>query len=337
MVYFSTWRKFADVAQDVLKYDSGCSDRIVPLNKLDFQSLSKIWIRDNFHYVKPQAQRQLCRFLGPKNEQGNHIALPHSYLEKCPPAQQANHLNYWLQKARQDRGEFFVRFDPKDCIRAVFSTRYQPFDNSDIISELGRRIPNDEDVRTRVDDNFFQIEVPADAPSRRAVADNPDSVFKTGITVWNSETGLSSYAVAPMILVLVCTNGMVGTRHGEISKYRHIRSQHSERFNEILTDALELASNGIGDTFQKLHSIVVEDPLAVIESYRKKYGVTEDEKQYLEYAYEHEAPTRSGQQATMYNVVQTFTRVGNDHRLDPHRQSEFQRIGGRIAESLVEG
>jgi len=73
--------------------------------------------------MRPLAQQAIACRLG----------IPIRYLRKCPPEMQAYNMNYWIKKEKNE--ELFFRFDGEE-VRAVFTPKYKPVDNFEILERL---------------------------------------------------------------------------------------------------------------------------------------------------------------------------------------------------------
>ena len=76
-------------------------DQSVPLQDMEFESLSNLVVDGQSFSVLDQAQRLIS----------NRLHVPHSYLVRCPQDLQKENLNYWLGRERSQRDSFFVRFN----------------------------------------------------------------------------------------------------------------------------------------------------------------------------------------------------------------------------------
>ena len=65
-------------------------DEIVPLQEMEFDILTQMWISGKRVDVAPSAQRLLA----------NRLRVPYSYLSRCPDELQACNLNYWIEQER---------------------------------------------------------------------------------------------------------------------------------------------------------------------------------------------------------------------------------------------
>ena len=97
-------------------------DDTVPVKDMKFDSAKQMWIADQPIKILPSARRLIA----------NRLRVPLSYLERCPSTLQADNLNYWIEEERQNRDTLFCRFDG-DKLRAVFTDRYEPIDNMEIL------------------------------------------------------------------------------------------------------------------------------------------------------------------------------------------------------------
>jgi hypothetical protein len=69
-------------------------DEIVPLQEMEFDSLTQMWVSGKQVKVAPTAQRLFS----------NRLRVPYSYLSRCPEDLQARNLNYWIEQERQQTG-----------------------------------------------------------------------------------------------------------------------------------------------------------------------------------------------------------------------------------------
>ena len=123
-------------------------DNNVPVDDIQFDSLQRVMINGNEHPIKPAAQRGIS----------NRLGIPFNYLQKCDYDLQAENLNKWLKKERND--ELFFRFDGSD-VRAIFTPRYTPIDNIQVLERLYEQGYDDNArVQYSLDDEFFMLNMP---------------------------------------------------------------------------------------------------------------------------------------------------------------------------------
>ncbi len=122
-----------------------------------------------------------------------------------------------------------------------------------------------------------------------------------GISISNSEVGLSSLHIAAFFLRLVCTNGMVSkTEIG--ASYKHVSTKILNEFPEVIHKVSgELA--GKREQFRLSIESKVDNPETTIETFNRQFQLGKVEKDAVTWAW----PLEAGD--TMFNVVNTYTRA----------------------------
>jgi hypothetical protein len=143
-----------------------------------------------------------------------------------------------------------------------------------------------------------------------------------GISISNSEVGLASLSVSAFILRLVCTNGMVSKT--EISaSYRHV----STKILTELPQVFQKVADGLGKQKERLKLSLespVADPLATIERFNRQFGLGEQEKSAVEWAW----PQNAGE--TMFHVMNTYTQAAAMEGLPAESSFRLQKLGGEV-------
>jgi hypothetical protein len=263
-------------------------------------------IGDERHTLRTVAQRSIAWRLG----------IPFNYLAKCPVDLQAEQMNHWIK--HEKREQLFVRFDGDD-VRAVFTPRYKPVDNFEVLARLDEMgYTPDTKVQCSLDGEFMLLSIP---DGRRQFKINGDKMTP-GISISNSEVGLASLSVSAFILRLVCTNGMVSKT--EISaSYRHV----STKILTELPQVFQKVADGLGRQKERLKISLespVGDPLATIERFNRQVGLGEREKAAVEWAWSQEAGE------TMFAVVNAYTRAAAMEGLPAESSFRLQRVGGEV-------
>jgi hypothetical protein len=131
---------------------------------------------------------------------------------------QATQINHCIGHEKNE--QLFVRFDGQD-VRAIFTLRYKPVDNFEILTRLDDMgYGPDTQVQCHLDGEFMLLSIP---DGKQTFQVNGDKITP-GISVSNSEVGLASLSVSAFFLRLICTNGMVAKT--EISaSYRHVSTK----------------------------------------------------------------------------------------------------------------
>jgi hypothetical protein len=100
------------------------------------------------HNLRTIAQRSIAWRLG----------IPFNYLVKCPPELQALQMNHWIEHEKND--QLFIRFDGQN-VRAIFTTRYKPVDNFEILTRLDDMGDGPEtQVQCHLDGEFMLLSIP---------------------------------------------------------------------------------------------------------------------------------------------------------------------------------
>ena len=285
-------------------------DKFIEVKEIEFRSLETISISDELHRLKPIAQMSIS----------NRLGIPFNYLRKCPSDIQRLNLNHWLQYERNE--ELFFRFNGDD-VRAIFTPRYIPTDNIEVLDKLkSLDYPLDTRVQSSIDDEFMMVNIP---DGRQSFTINGESMTP-GISVSNSEVGLASLSIAAFVLRLVCTNGMISKTQVSAS-YRHISGKILSELPGVLTDISgELAKKK--DQFRLSIESKVEHPEMTISSFNNQFQLNKEEKEAVDWA----MPLEFGQ--TMFHVINVYTKAAQYPDLPADSGYKLQKVGGMILEMV---
>ena len=142
------------------------------------------------------------------NQIGTHLGIPSKYYDKMRsdnPELLAQNVNSWFQKEPKRR---MVR-TLDGVARAFLSDRYRRIDNFQIAEAVLPIIQGMPEARVEsceVTDERLYLKV---VNPRLTTEVTPGDVVQSGIMITNSEVGMGSMTVSPLIYRLVCTNGMV--------------------------------------------------------------------------------------------------------------------------------
>jgi len=285
-------------------------DKFVAVKEISFESLETISISDEPHSLKPIAQMSIS----------NRLGIPFNYLRKCPPDIQRLNLNHWLEHERNE--ELFFRFNGDD-VRAIFTPRYIPTDNIEVLDKLkSLDYPLDTRVQSSINDEFMMVNIP---DGKQNFIINGDRMTP-GISVSNSEVGLASLSIAAFILRLVCTNGMISKTQVSAS-YRHV----STKILSELPKVFENVAGELGkkkDQFRLSIESRVEHPEMTITSFNSQFQLNKAEKEAVEWA----MPLEFGQ--TMFHVINVYTKAAQYKELSADSGYKLQKVGGTILEMV---
>ncbi len=296
-----------EVRSEVDRMSEACWDEEIPVRDLKFDSLDTIRIAGEPHRLRPIAQKGIAWRLG----------IPHAYLQKCDSELQAINLNTWLPQERNEN--LFFRFDGPD-VRAIFTPRYTPVDNLEVLNRLSSCGYGDgTEVQCKLDDEFLMLNIP---DREREFRLNGREEMRPGISISNSEVGKSAATISAFCLRLICSNGLVSRTAVEVS-YRHVSVRIMKEFPEVLgRTSQEL------DRQRRQWEISVESPVAdpemTLKAFNRQFELSKREQEAVDWAW----PQESGER--MFNIVNTYTRAAGFPGLNAGESYHLQRTGGSI-------
>lgn len=290
----------------VEKLSKNCFDLDVPVSDISFDNLDIVRIAGEEHRLRPLAQQGIAYRLG----------IPVNYLRKCPQDLQAVQLNHWIREEKND--ELFFRFDGLE-IRAVFTPRYTPVDNFEVLNRLNDLgFGNDAEVQCNLDAEFMSLSIPDGA---RTFGVNGDKITP-GISVSNSEVGLASLTISAFFLRLVCTNGLIAKTNVS-SSFRHVSAKVLEKFPEVIEEVgMELEKKR--GQFRLSMESPVDDPYSTIQTFNRQFQVGKPEQEAVEWGFMQEPGE------TLFHIVNAYTRAAQYSGLTAESSHRLQRIGGSI-------
>ena len=281
------------------------------VSEIEFGSLNEMWIGGVGVEVLPQAQRLLA----------NRLGVPFSYLYRCPADLQAKNLNFWLEQERKQRETFFLRFNGLKDVRAVFTDRYTAIDNREILVKmLDLGFKPEQEVQSMLDDGMIVVKVPEYGRSFEVAL--KDSVVP-GLSIGNSEIGFLSFCIECFYLRLICTNGMVVPVSVGQSRFKHISRKAFEALPESIRQVAESSNRQQAQMVISVNT-PVHNPIQTIESFNKRFGLTQVEGEMVKAAWEQE-PIQ-----TMWGVIQAFTGAAKSSDLNVEAAYRLERVGGQI-------
>jgi hypothetical protein len=263
-------------------------------------------ISTEYHQLRPIAQQSICFRLG----------IPIQYMRRCPPEVQAYNLNYWIEHEKNE--QLFVRFDGDD-VRAIFTPKYKPVDNFEVLERLDSMgyLPETE-VQCHLDKEFLLLSIP---DGKKSFSINGDNMIP-GVSISNSEVGLASLSISAFILRLVCTNGMISKTEVSTS-YRHISTKILSEFPDVL-NRVSFEVGKQRDQIKLSLNSPVKEPLLTLESFNRQFQLGKEQREAVDWAWALEAGE------TMFNVINTYTRASQFEGLPAESSYRLQKVGGEI-------
>ena len=304
----------SDVVLRVL--DSGAEDRIEPLD------------------VGPIAHRQI----------GTHLSIPSKYytrmLKEAPELLSMN-INRWMGQSHSQR--MLRVMDGR--VRAYLSNRYLRLDHMQIAEAVLPVLAEMKDAQVescQITEERMYLKV-VNPRLQQEVA--PGDIVQSGLIVSNSEVGLGSVSIQPLVYRLVCKNGMVV--NDAATKRNHIGRVSSADDNFLLYSAETLKADDkafllkiqdtvravVDDTqFSRVVEVMREASHAkmntanvpeIVRLASRDYGITDEERPgVLQHLIE-------GKDLTLYGLANAVTRYSQD--VDSYdRATDLEGIGYSI-------
>ena len=191
---------------------------------------------------------------------GTHLKIPAAYYDKMLeeyPELLAQNVNSWFTMTPQKR---MVRTLDGNA-RAFLSERYRRIDNAEIAEAVLPILAEMPDVRIESCE-ITESKMYLKAVNPRLTAEVvPGDIVQSGILITNSEVGMGSMSIQPLVYRLVCTNGMV-VNDARTRKY------HVGRGNEAAEDYTLYSSETLAADDRALLLKVRDTVRAVVDQTR---------------------------------------------------------------------
>ena len=294
---------------------------------------------DNAYAVTDLAHRQISSWAG----------IPGTYYQRMhqlSPELLAENVNHWFHNQENTVRRMIRTLDGD--VRAFLSDRYRRVDNEQIAEHalpVLLESPDMEIVSADITDTRLYLK--ALFPRIQGEVRQGD-VVQAGVVVSNSEVGMGSLSVSPLIFRLVCTNGMIADAGNEfgLKKY-HVGRRvvgHNQSFDIFrdetlkaddralmlkLEDTIRAAGNQI--VFQSLLNKMrdaasgpqINTPVKSVETLGKSYSLNEGERESVLVNL-----IRNGDY-TRWGAINAVTEIANTHQ-SYERSTELEIIGGQI-------
>jgi hypothetical protein len=306
------------------------------------QHVSQLWARDaigggeSSYGITALARRQLAEKLG----------IPCAYFERMRTEQPRlldDNVNTWLQS--QDERRLLRTLDGD--VRAVLSDRYRRLDNFDLadsVLPILSRLPGARFESVELTENKMYIKVVSSKLSHEVA---PGDIVQGGVVISNSEVGLGSLEVQPLIYRLVCRNGLisldrslrkthVGRSIGQDSDAIQVFQQDTLRaddkaFYMKVRDVVEATVSetmflSLAQRMQQTMGIPLRgDPVKTVEVLAQRYTLNESERTgVLRHLIQ-------GGALSGYGLVNAVTHYSQEIE-NYDRATEFEVLGGRLIE-----
>jgi hypothetical protein len=298
------------VSARVDELSKNSTDHLVPVKDISFDSLESVKISNEIHPMRPIAQQSVA----------NRLGIPIQYLRKCPPEVQAYNMNHWIKEEKNE--QLFVRFDGEE-VRAVFTPKYQPIDNFEVLERLDALgYSLETPVQCHLDSEFMSLSI---LDGKQTFSLNGDKMTP-GVSVSNSEVGLACLTVAAFLLRLVCTNGLIAKTEVHAS-YKHVSLKVFKEFPQVLEKvSLELARKR--EQLRISTESMVDNPAVTMENFNRQFQLNKAEKEAVEWGWSREKGY------TWFSLVNAYTRAAQFEGLPAESSYRLQKVGGMILEMV---
>jgi len=284
-------------------------DEVIPIRDMAFESFDNMTIGYKEFEVLPSAQRLIA----------NRLRIPQSYLSRCPEDLQSDNLNYWLEREQKNRETLFCRFSGNK-LRGVFTERYTALDHMEILTKmLDYGFDPACEVHYSLDESLMVLKVPE--YGRMFGLSEKDKIVP-GISIANSEVGILALSIEAFFYRLVCSNGLIATTSVG-SRFKHVSRKGLDEFPQVLSNVVYQSQESQG-RFRISMQTPVDNPMSTIETFAKQFQLSQEETEIVRQAYylEHGA--------TMFHVINAFTRAAQEPVLTAINAYKLERVGGQI-------
>lgn len=193
------------------------------------------------------------------------LGIPAKYydlMQSRKPELLAQNVNAWFGDRENSYMIRTMDYGAGRMARALLSDRYRRIDNMEIASAVLPLFAGSDQyevVSSEVTENRLYLKI---VNRRLEMAVVPGDIVQAGVMISNSEVGLGSVSVQPLVYRLVCTNGMVVNDMGE-------RKTHVGRAAKAVDDSFHIYSDETMEAEDKAFLLKLRDvTLAAIEESR---------------------------------------------------------------------
>jgi len=279
------------------------------------------------------------------DQMASRLEIPVKYYDKMretSPELLDHNVNHWFSRQQE---KYLVR-SLDGNMRALLSNKYRPLDNAELaevalpqLIAAGAEVESCEVTEKRL---YIKAVTP-----RINFEVKKNDVVQAGIVISNSEIGMGSLSIEPLLYRLVCLNGLiindakirkthVGRGNAEFAGVTQFfrdetREMDDRAFWMKVRDTLQAVFSTIGfaefaEQFKRAQDDVIEaDVVKVVEVTQKRFGLTEGEKSGVLHH------LIQGGDMNRFGLINAVTRTAQDVP-DYDRSTELERLGGTILE-----
>lgn len=193
------------------------------------------------------------------------LGIPAKYydiMQSQKPEMLAQNVNAWLSDRENSYMIRTMDYGGGRVARALLSDRYRRIDNMEIASAVLPLFAGSDQyevISSEVTENRMYLKILSRRLEMEVV---PGDYVQAGVVISNSEVGLGSVNVQPLVYRLVCTNGMIVNDMGE-------RKNHVGRAAKAVEDSFHIYSDETMEAEDKAFLLKLRDvTMAAIEEGR---------------------------------------------------------------------
>ena len=193
------------------------------------------------------------------------LGIPAKYydiMQSQKPELLAQNVNAWLSDRENSYMIRTMDYGGGRVARALLSDRYRRIDNMEIASAVLPLFAGSDQyevISSEVTENRMYLKILSRRLEMEVV---PGDYVQAGVVISNSEVGLGSVNVQPLVYRLVCTNGMIVNDMGE-------RKNHVGRASKAVEDSFHIYSDETMEAEDKAFLLKLRDvTMAAIEEGR---------------------------------------------------------------------
>ena len=183
------------------------------------------------------------------------LGIPAKYydlMQSRKPELLAQNVNAWFGDRENSYMIRTMDYGAGRMARALLSDRYRRIDNMEIASAVLPLFAGSDQyevVSSEVTENRLYLKI---VNRRLEMAVVPGDIVQAGVMISNSEVGLGSVSVQPLVYRLVCTNGMVVNDMGD-------RKNHVGRAAKAVDDSFHIYSDETMEAEDKAFLLKLRD------------------------------------------------------------------------------
>jgi len=257
-----------------------------------------------------------------KNQLFHKLAIPTTYMERCPLDLQKQNVDYWINNAKYEEKNWMLRTveqDGKKYVRSVLTDKYSIFDNTDVLKMVADVVGDQkhEIKRFNTDELFdgfnMRITFPEISYNAGTLKDGQPDELMFGMQIRNSEVGKRSVSIGGFIYRTICSNGLqVVEAKTERFMQRHMGVKKEDMPLKVAQAFEKVLSQGEKQMaqFAQTKNMKITDPMKAINDLLKRTkGITLPKEFNVTVQECFQVERIDSKQATVYDLVNSFTRA----------------------------